>query len=78
VLASLGADGALLVERDEVLHAEVIVDRLHSAVGAGDALIAGFLAGGDGGDGGDGESQNGLFRLILHDRPDRHRRLTTD
>jgi fructose-1-phosphate kinase PfkB-like protein len=75
VLASLGADGALLVERDEVLHAEVIVDRLHSAVGAGDALIAGFLAGGDGGD---GESQNGLFRLILHDRPDRHRRLTTD
>jgi 1-phosphofructokinase len=46
ILASLGADGALLVENDEALHAEVIVDNPQSAVGAGDALLSGFLAGG--------------------------------
>ena len=45
VLASLGADGALLVEED-VLHGEAVVDRVESAVGAGDATLAGFLAGG--------------------------------
>ena len=46
VLASLGVDGALLIENDEILHAEVIVDNPQSAVGAGDALLSGFLAGG--------------------------------
>jgi 1-phosphofructokinase len=46
ILASLGADGALLIEGSEVLHAEVIVDNPQSAVGAGDALLSGFLAGG--------------------------------
>jgi 1-phosphofructokinase len=46
ILASLGADGALLVEEDLVLHAEVVVERARSAVGAGDALLSGFLAGG--------------------------------
>ncbi|SHH30860.1 1-phosphofructokinase family hexose kinase [Streptomyces sp. 3214.6] len=46
VLASLGADGALLVEEGSVLHAEVIVENTQSAVGAGDALLSGFLAGG--------------------------------
>ncbi|MFJ8023564.1 1-phosphofructokinase family hexose kinase [Streptomyces sp. NPDC096311] len=46
ILASLGADGALLVEEDLVQHAEAIVENPQSAVGAGDALLSGFLAGG--------------------------------
>ncbi|MFJ9542539.1 1-phosphofructokinase family hexose kinase [Streptomyces sp. NPDC101225] len=50
VLASLGSDGALLVEEDSVLHAEVIVENPQSAVGAGDALLSGFLAGGASGE----------------------------
>jgi 1-phosphofructokinase len=45
VLASLGADGALLVE-DDVVHGVAVIDQVQSAVGAGDALLAGFLAGG--------------------------------
>jgi len=45
VLASLGGDGAVLVEADGVWHAEAqAVPR--STVGAGDAMLAGFLAGG--------------------------------
>jgi 1-phosphofructokinase len=44
VLASLGADGAVLVEGDGVVHAEAPVATVASAVGAGDALLAGFLA----------------------------------
>jgi 1-phosphofructokinase len=46
VLVSLGPSGAVLVEEGRVLHAEsdVIVPR--STVGAGDALLAGFLAAG--------------------------------
>jgi 1-phosphofructokinase len=46
VLASLGADGALLVEGDGVLHGEAPVTSPRSTVGAGDALLAGFLAAG--------------------------------
>jgi 1-phosphofructokinase len=46
VLASLGADGAVLVDDGGVLHGEAPVARVVSAVGAGDALLAGFLAGG--------------------------------
>lgn len=50
VLASLGADGAVLVggqgDRREVQHGESPVDRGRSAVGAGDAMLAGYLAGG--------------------------------
>jgi 1-phosphofructokinase len=49
VLVSLGASGAVLVDGGPAFHAEsgVIVPR--STVGAGDALLAGFLAaGGDG------------------------------
>ncbi|MEN3614557.1 1-phosphofructokinase [Plantactinospora sp. ZYX-F-223] len=46
VLASLGIDGALLVEAAEVRHAEARVPRVVSAVGAGDAALAGFLHGG--------------------------------
>jgi 1-phosphofructokinase len=48
VLASLGSDGALLVT-DGVIHGEALVARPSSAVGAGDALLAGFLAGGGSG-----------------------------
>lgn len=44
VLASLGSDGALLVEGDGAVHAEARVARPQNTVGAGDALLAGFLA----------------------------------
>ena len=46
VLASLGADGALLVDADGVTFGRCPVEEPRSAVGAGDALLAGFLAGG--------------------------------
>jgi 1-phosphofructokinase len=49
VLASLGADGALLVGVEGAYHGEAPVPRPRSAVGAGDALLAGFLAGGGSG-----------------------------
>ena len=51
VLASLGADGAVLVDGDGVRCGESPVDRGRSAVGAGDAMLAGYLAAGvSGGD----------------------------
>ncbi len=43
VLASLGADGAVLVEADGVLIGECAVAARRSSVGAGDAMLAGFL-----------------------------------
>ncbi|MFV2018123.1 1-phosphofructokinase [Micromonospora sp. LOL_023] len=46
VLASLGADGAVLVDADGVRTGDSPVDRPRSTVGAGDALLAGFLAAG--------------------------------
>jgi 1-phosphofructokinase len=46
VLASLGAEGAVLVDDDGVVVGSAPVDRPRSAVGAGDALLAGFLAAG--------------------------------
>jgi 1-phosphofructokinase family hexose kinase len=46
VLVSLGPDGALFVDRDGASHAEASIDDLANPVGAGDALLAGFLAGG--------------------------------
>jgi len=46
VLASLGADGAVLVDDDGVIIGSAPVDRPRNAVGAGDALLAGFLAAG--------------------------------
>jgi 1-phosphofructokinase len=46
VLVSLGVDGAVIVSRSEVRHAEARLDDLGNPVGAGDALLAGFLAGG--------------------------------
>lgn len=49
VLASLGADGALLVDDSGVLHAHAPAMEPRSTVGAGDATLAGFLhAGGTG------------------------------
>lgn len=44
VIASLGVDGALYVDDLVAVHAEAKVVRPRSAVGAGDALLAGFLA----------------------------------
>lgn len=46
VLASLGADGAVLVDDDGALLAQGTQIEPRSTVGAGDALLAGFLAGG--------------------------------
>jgi len=50
VLVSLGADGALYVDRDRAVHAEATVSEVVNTVGAGDALLAGYLAGGGGPD----------------------------
>jgi 1-phosphofructokinase len=46
VLASLGADGAILVDSDGVVHGEAPVAHPVSTVGAGDAMLAGFLSAG--------------------------------
>ncbi|MDI2035144.1 1-phosphofructokinase family hexose kinase [Paenarthrobacter nitroguajacolicus] len=46
VLASLGSDGAILLDDSGCLFGQAQVDRVVSTVGAGDALLAGFLAGG--------------------------------
>jgi len=52
VLVSLGPDGAILLDEDgEVTTGEAPVAAPRSTVGAGDALLAGFLAGGAGGPG---------------------------
>ena len=48
VLVSLGADGAVYVDGDGATHAEARIDDLVNTVGAGDALLAGFLASGGG------------------------------
>jgi 1-phosphofructokinase len=49
VLASLGPDGAVLVENGGAFHAEAEPVALRSTVGAGDAMLAGFLAAGGSG-----------------------------
>ena len=46
VLVSLGPDGALFVDANGASHAEAPIDDVVNTVGAGDALLAGFLAGG--------------------------------
>lgn len=46
VLVSLGPDGALLVGERSVTHGEARVSQVQNTVGAGDALLAGFLAAG--------------------------------
>jgi 1-phosphofructokinase len=49
-LVSLGPDGALLVDAYTASHAEASVEDVINTVGAGDALLAGFLAVGGGSD----------------------------
>jgi 1-phosphofructokinase len=44
VLASLGADGAVLVDEWGALHGTATVERVVNTVGAGDALLAGYLS----------------------------------
>jgi 1-phosphofructokinase len=46
VLVSLGPDGAVVVDSMGVLHAEAPIDDARNTVGAGDALLAGYLAAG--------------------------------
>jgi 1-phosphofructokinase len=46
VVVSLGPDGAVLVDEEETVHAESTPVTPRSTVGAGDALLAGFLAAG--------------------------------
>ena len=57
VLVSLGADGAILVEEGGAVHAETPPFVPRSTVGAGDATLAGFLAGG-------GEGKKALVEAI--------------
>jgi 1-phosphofructokinase len=45
VLVSRGAESALLVSADRVLEAAVPSGTIHSTVGAGDSMVAGFIAG---------------------------------
>lgn len=47
VLVSLGADGAVLVDDDGVLHGESPTDAVRNTVGAGDAMLAGYLSAAD-------------------------------
>ena len=47
VLVSLGPHGAVLSVGSNVLHGMAAVDEVRNTVGAGDALLAGYLAGGD-------------------------------
>ncbi len=47
VLASLGADGAVLATPDGIWHGEAFIDLPRSSVGAGDALFAGYLGAAD-------------------------------
>lgn len=44
VLVSLGADGALLVDREHVLYGHARAGRVVNSAGAGDAFLAGYLA----------------------------------
>jgi 1-phosphofructokinase len=45
VAVSMGARGALFITRDEVVHAKPPAIRVKSTVGAGDAMVAGLVAG---------------------------------
>jgi 1-phosphofructokinase len=51
VLVSLGRDGAILIDRAGARHAEAPVDDVVNPVGAGDALLAGYLSASRMGDG---------------------------
>lgn len=46
VIVSLGGDGAILLdERGEIYHSGVLKQRVLNTVGAGDSMVAGFIAG---------------------------------
>jgi 1-phosphofructokinase len=45
VVVSMGADGALFVDHDRALHAQPLPVEVKSTVGAGDAMVAGTVAG---------------------------------
>ena len=47
VLVSLGPLGAIVTLDSQVLSGKVSIESVRNTVGAGDALLAGFLAGGD-------------------------------
>jgi 1-phosphofructokinase len=57
VLASLGAEGAVLVDDDGAIHGRTPSLASVSSVGAGDAMLAGFLAGG-------GKGENALVEAL--------------
>ncbi|MFI5486111.1 1-phosphofructokinase family hexose kinase [Micromonospora echinaurantiaca] len=63
VLASLGADGAVLVDAGGVLAGAAPVPRPRSSVGAGDALLAGFLAAGGVAAAGEGDPERAAVAL---------------
>ena len=44
VLASLGGDGAVLVDEEGAMWGHAAVDKVVSTVGAGDAMLAGYLS----------------------------------
>lgn len=44
VLVSLGKDGAILISKDESIYEKAPIGKVINTVGAGDALLAGFLA----------------------------------
>ena len=44
MLVSLGADGAVLVDRDVAWYGRSVVTRVVNTAGAGDAFLAGYLA----------------------------------
>ena len=50
LLVSLGRDGAVVVDAAGAVHAEAYIDDVRNTVGAGDALLAGFLGAGGGRD----------------------------
>jgi len=60
VLASLGADGAVLVSEDNVVHEPAIDCEVVDTVGAGDALLSGVLAAIDAGADDDDALQTGV------------------
>ena len=45
IIISRGGDGALLVNKDFVLEASVPEGELINSIGAGDSMVAGFIAG---------------------------------
>ncbi|BFO22322.1 hypothetical protein SHKM778_87100 [Streptomyces sp. KM77-8] len=59
VLASLGADGQLLVDDDGAWFGTAAVDAVRSNVGAGDSSLAGFLVAG-------GRGHEALVSAVAH------------